>query len=249
QEKLLQGYCQAYYQLANQLYNLDRTNPHAARAVVQCELPNLLRAVHLALQSGRNEEGVDFADSVNRFLRVFGLRRDAEALTEAAGKAGGTVGSQAWYLAQSNLGEQLRQNGQPGAAAQVFANILAGLEETPSYNRCLTLTMLGRCSKAQGQLASAEQLYRQELDELAQLELNEQIRRQIGITHGELADVLCNQKRYNEAKTAYQVALEIMKDLDDMRSVAVVTGQLGTVAYLQDELAAMELDKAGGNLP
>ena len=78
----------------------------------RCELPNLLRAVYAALQSGKTEEGVDFANNVNRFLRLFGMQRDYQELTEAAAKAGGTVGSQAWFLARSNLGEQLWQNGQ-----------------------------------------------------------------------------------------------------------------------------------------
>jgi tetratricopeptide (TPR) repeat protein len=240
QTELLEGYWQAYYQLSGQLYHLDDTNPHAARALARCELPNLLRAVHAALQTGEAEQGVDFAERVNLFLRNFGLRRDAEELTEAANKVGGTVGSQAWFAARSNLGEQLWQNGQPGAAAQVFADILAGLEEMPSYNRCLTLHRLGRCFGVQGQPGQAEQLYRQELAELARLEQSDGVQRQTGLAWTDLADVLCNQKRYNEAKTAYQVALEIDEELGDTRGMAVDNGQLGTLAYVQGELAEAE---------
>ncbi|XCN72570.1 MAG: tetratricopeptide repeat protein [Candidatus Electrothrix aestuarii] len=240
QDKLLQGYWQAYYGLSNELYKMDRTNPHAARALARCELPNLLRAVHVALQAGEAEEGVDFADSVNKFLRNFGLRRDAEELTEEAGKAGGTVGSQAWFLSQSNKGEQLRQNGQPKAAAEVFADILAGLEKTPSYERCLTLGMLGRCHKDQGQPAQAEQLYRQELEELAQLEQDDGVRRQTGSTWTDLADVLVAQGEYSKAKEAYQASLDIKAKIDDVRGTAVVMGQLGTLAKNQGELAEAE---------
>ena len=237
QTELLAGYWQVYYALSNELYKMDRTNLHAARALAHCELPNLLRAVHAALQTVKVEQGVSFAEYVNRFLRFFGLRRDAEELTEAAGKAGDTVGSQAWFVAQSNKGEQLWQNGQPGPAAQVFADILAGLEDAPDYNRCITLYRLGLCFKTQGQPRQAEQLYRQALTEIVQLEQSEQVRRETGITQGYLADVLCEQRRYDEAKAAYQVTLEIMQELDDMRSVAVVTGQLGTLAKEQGELA------------
>ncbi|CAK8711257.1 Tetratricopeptide repeat-containing protein [Candidatus Electronema halotolerans] len=237
QDELLEGYWQAYYQLSNELYRLDRTNPHAARAVARHELPNMLRAVHAALQSGRSEEGVDFANNVNLFLRYFGLRRDAEELTEAAGKAGGVVGSKAWYLSRSNLGEQLLNSGQPKQAEAVFADILKGLGETPSYERCITLHRLGRCYRAQGQPAQAEQLYRQELEELAQLEQSDGVRRLTGFAWTDLADVLCDQRQYDQAKEAYQAGLEIAEELGDTRAVAVSKGQLGTLAYMQDELA------------
>ncbi|MGR0481166.1 MAG: tetratricopeptide repeat protein [Candidatus Electronema sp. V4] len=236
QARLTEGYWQAYYGLSLMLYKLDSTTPHAARAIAQHELPNLLRAVHAALQTGRNEEGVDFADKVNRFLHVFGMRRDYQELTEAAAKAGGAVGSQAWFLSRSNVGEQLWQSGQPASAAQVFADILAGLEETPSYNRCLTLSRLGRCFNSQGQPAEAEQLYRQELAELSCLKQDEQVRRQTSSVWIDLADVLCDQGRYTEAKTAYQAGLEIKREIDDVRGRAVVTGQLGTLAQRQGQL-------------
>uniref|UniRef100_UPI0040561692 tetratricopeptide repeat protein n=1 Tax=Candidatus Electrothrix sp. TaxID=2170559 RepID=UPI0040561692 len=240
QDKLMAGYWQAYYQLSGQLYHLDDKNPHAACALARCELPNLLRAVHAALQTGEVEQSVSFAERVNRFLYFFGLRRDAEELTEAAGKAGGTVGSQAWFLAQSNKGEQLRQNGQPGAAAQVFADILAGLEETPSYNRCITLHRLGRCFESQGQPGQAEQLYRQELEELAQLEQSDGVRRQTGLAWTDLADVLRDQGEYSGAKEAYQAGLEISEELGDKRDIAVSKGQLGTLALKQGELTEAE---------
>ncbi|WPD20951.1 MAG: CHAT domain-containing protein [Candidatus Electrothrix scaldis] len=240
QDTLLQGYWQEYYKLSWELYKLDETNPHAACTSVQYELPNLLRAVHTALQTGRAEEGMDFAATVKWFLRDFGMRRDIEELTEAASKAGGAVGSQAWFLAQSNKGEQLWQNGQPGAAAQVFADILAGLEETPSYNRCITLHMLGRCFKSQGQLGQTEQLYRQELEELARLEQDDGVQRQTSSAWTDMADVLRDQRLYDEARIAYQAALKIDEELGDIRAMAVIIGRLGTLARIQGELAEAE---------
>ncbi|MCI5150514.1 MAG: tetratricopeptide repeat protein, partial [Candidatus Electrothrix sp. MAN1_4] len=197
-------------------------------------------AVHAALQTDRGDEGVDFADSVNRCLFVFGLRRDSEKLTEAAGKAGNAIGSQAWFLSQSNKGEQLRGNGQPAAAAQIFADILTGLEETPNHNRCLTLGRLGRCSQAQGQPTQAEDLYQQALAEIIQLKQSEQVRRQTGAFQTDLADVLADQGKYSQAKAAYQASLDIKAEIDDVRGRAVVTGQLGTLAWRRGELAEAE---------
>uniref|UniRef100_UPI00405717C7 tetratricopeptide repeat protein n=1 Tax=Candidatus Electronema sp. TaxID=2698783 RepID=UPI00405717C7 len=237
QDKLLAGYSQAYHQLSKVLYWDDDTNPPSARALARCELPNLLRAVHAALQSGRNEEGVDFADNVNWFLNWFGLRRDYQTLTEAAAKAGGEIGSQAWFLARINLGEQLCQSGQIGQAEAVFVDILMGLGETPNYERCLTLARLGRCLSMQGQPAQAEQLFQQKLAELACLEQSQGVRGEIASAHTDLADVLRDQGDWSGAEAAYQAGLEIYEQLSDQRNKGVVLGQLGTLALMQSELA------------
>ncbi len=236
QAALTASYGQVYYQLSFMLYELDRTQPHTARAVAQCELPNLLRAVHAMFQTGNDELGVFLANHVNHFLLAFGMQRDYQALAKATAKAGGAVGSQTWYLAQSNLGEQLLQSGQTTAAAQVFEDILAGLGETPSYNRCVILHRLGRCHADQGQLTAAKQLYQQALDGLYCLEQDEDVRLLTGAAQADCADVLREQGRYTEAKAACQAALEIMKELGDKRNMAKVTGQLGTLAYVQGEL-------------
>jgi len=236
QDKLLERHWQAYYQLTNALFWEDQKNPHVARALAQHELPNLLRAVHAALHTDRTEEEQEFAVTVNHFLHDFGMRREQQALVEAADKAGSAVGSQTWFLSRFNVGQQLLNSGQNKQAEAVFADILNGLGETPSYNRCLTLCFLGRCGEMQGQSAQAEQLYRQELAELAQLEQIDWVRRQTGFAQTDLADVLRDQGSYREAKAAYQAGLEIKGEIDDVRGVAVSKGQLGTLAYVQSEL-------------
>ncbi|MCI5126141.1 MAG: CHAT domain-containing protein, partial [Candidatus Electrothrix sp. AR5] len=167
QDKLLEGCWQSYYQLSGQLYRMDRTYPHAACAVARCELPNLLRAVHAALQTDKAEEGVDFAKNVNCFLRAFGMLRDYKELTEMAAKIDGTIDSQAWFVARFNSGEQLFYGGQPAAAEQVFEDIFASLGEIPSYNNCLILGMLGLCCREQGQHTQAERHCQQALKEIA----------------------------------------------------------------------------------
>ncbi|MCI5129571.1 MAG: tetratricopeptide repeat protein, partial [Candidatus Electrothrix sp. AUS3] len=58
-----------------------------------------------------------------------------------------------------------------------------------------------------------------------------------GAAWTDLADVLCDQGEYSKAKEAYQAGLEIIKELGDTRSVAVITGQLGTLAKEQGKLA------------
>ncbi len=234
---LTERYSQFYQQLADAMREQDETNPYAPRAIVLYELPNLLRAVYATLQTGGTETNVEFADHVSWFLRFFGLQREYQNLTEAAIKAGGSMEGSAWFTARFNLGEQRWLVGQSTEAEQIFQDILTELEETPSYNRCLTLGMLARCCKAQGQPVKAEQLYQQELVELAQLKQCQGVREQTGSVQIDLADVLRDQGKWHEAKAAYQAGLEIAEELGHKRNVAVSKGQLSTLAQLQGEMA------------
>ncbi|MCI5132457.1 MAG: tetratricopeptide repeat protein, partial [Candidatus Electrothrix sp. EH2] len=237
QAELTERYKEFYQQIADAMREQDETNPYASRAIILYELPNLFRAVYVTLQAGGTEADVEFTDHVGYFLRIFGLQRDCQNLTEAATKTEGAMGSQAWFTARFNLGVQLWENGQSTAAKQVFQDILTKLDETPSYNRCLTLGMLADCNKVQGQPVKAEQLYQQELVELAQLKQCQGVRGQTGSVQIDLANVLRDQGKWHEAKVAYQAGLEIAEELGHKRNVAVSKGQLSTLARLQGDLA------------
>jgi hypothetical protein len=131
------------------LYDEDPKNPDFARSIVRRELLNLLFAVDHAL-SLQEDWAIDFVDNLNRFLDFFGLNKTRQALTERASQQNSEVGSNDWYLAQTNAGEQLRQAGTTEQAAVIFQQILAFLGKIPSYELCLTLGRLGRCLKSQG---------------------------------------------------------------------------------------------------
>jgi hypothetical protein len=81
---------QVYYGLSRYLYNADRQNPEGARAIVQRELPNLRRGLDLALahaaahpgDAAALEAAVYYANSVNKFLDNFGLRRERARVQE-----------------------------------------------------------------------------------------------------------------------------------------------------------------------
>ncbi|MGB5967229.1 MAG: tetratricopeptide repeat protein, partial [Spirulinaceae cyanobacterium] len=184
---------------------------------------------------------VDFVDKVNYFLDYFGLNRERVELTERVQKLSQDVGSQSWYLAQINLGEQLYNGGRYQEAAQVFAAILQGLGDTPSYNLCITLNRLGRCLESQGQAAQSAARYRQALAVAAELEVTPDVQRQIGNLYADLADVLRDMGQFEEAKENYEKSLAIKKKIGgDKRGEAVVQGQLGTLALVQGNLADAE---------
>ncbi|NMF62314.1 hypothetical protein DP113_22255 [Brasilonema octagenarum UFV-E1] len=239
QTELLARHRQRYYELSGALYFKDNQNPDKIRAIAQRELPNLLYAVHGALDAGE-EWAVDFVNNLNLFLNNFGLNRDRTLLTQRIVQATGEIGSQTWYLSRTNLGELLFNARRYQEAARVFGEILAGLGEQPSYKRCGTLTRLGRCLTGQGQASQAAQLYRQGLAEAQQLEQSDHVKQLMGTLQGDLADALKDMGDYGEARIAYETSLAIVKELRNFRSAAVLNGQLGTLARLQSNLPEAE---------
>ncbi len=237
-EALLVRHRQAYYQLSGYLYQQDRQNPYAARAIVLRELPNLLFAVRNALDAA-DENAVDFVDSVNKFLDNFGLNKDRAELTRRA-EALAEPGSRNWYLAQGNKGEQLLAAGRYGEAQQVFEAILQVLGEEPSYDRCLTLSRLGRCLRLQGQAARAAERYREGLQVAARLEPSDGVKRQTSNLQTDLANGLRDMGDFDGARQAYEASLAIYKEIGDARNEATVQFQLGTLEMLQGNLVEAE---------
>jgi len=96
-------------------------NLHEIRAIVQRELPNLLFAVHGALDA-EEAYAVEFVRNVNRFLNVFGLNRDSKALSQRIEHFDD-------YLARCNKGEQLFSACQYQEAMQIFYEILENFRQ------------------------------------------------------------------------------------------------------------------------
>ncbi|MDT4332190.1 CHAT domain-containing protein [Methylomonas sp. MS20] len=236
-DALTAAHRQQYYGLANDLYDEDKRNPHAVRAIARRELPNLLFAVRGALQAGE-PQAVNFVYSLNLFLHVFGLRREQAELARLAERQAGAAGSDSWYLAQTQRGEQLWAAGQIGEAIAVFEQLLAGLGDTANYRRANTLGWLGRCFNAGGRPDLAADYQQQSLSVLAELPPSDSVQRQTGMCWIDLADALTNLGRYAEARQAYLDGLAIAEELQDLRTQGVTLLQLGTLAIregLHDE--------------
>jgi tetratricopeptide (TPR) repeat protein len=245
QGELLARHRQRYAVLSSYLYREDRQRPNEIRTITQRELPNILHAVRGALDAGE-AWAVGFVDNVNKFLYIFGLNREYAELTKRLERIGGQIGSRTWYLTRSNVGEQLFNSGRYQEATRAFDEILAGLGDQPSYDCCLTLGWLGRCLREQGQSAQAKAFYRQALAVAKQLEASEFVKRQMAALQSDLADVLTDMGKYDEARITYEAALTIAKEQNDSRSIGTLEAQLGTLALRQDNLpeAAQRYRKA-----
>ncbi|MCI5143203.1 MAG: tetratricopeptide repeat protein, partial [Candidatus Electrothrix sp. ATG1] len=236
QSELTVTHWRAYYQLSQKLYVQDSRTPYAARDYARVELANLLRAVSSCLETGQ-EKGLDFTDKVNRFLNAFGMQRERQTLVEAAAKEERDVGSQSWFLSQYNLGEQLLYKGQAGEAEGIFRAMLKNVGKENTYNRCLTLHMLGRCLKFQVQHAEAKKLYLMAIAELSRLEEHHEVEREIALVQTDLGEVLRDEGNYKESKCAYEIALEVCTNQNDYRQQLAVKEHIGTLALVQNDLA------------
>ncbi len=223
----------SYCQLAYYLYKLDTQRPDQARAIARRELPNLLQAVDQALATG-DKDAVGFIGWVNWFLKYFGRTREAAVLTRQATQVGGTAGSHAWYLAHFSHGEQLLETGQATKAAECFEAILRAFGETPSYELVIALGGLGRCYEARGRPDLAEAQFRLGIEVTQALKNDYMLNGESGVLQKNLGDALFNQGRFGEARVAYEDALNLMREVGNLRSVGTIQAAIGNL-FLQEQ--------------
>jgi tetratricopeptide (TPR) repeat protein len=248
--ELEEAYWRRYYAVANYLYQTDTQHPHQARAIALRELPNLRRALYLALDAGAAVEAVDFADSIARFLDAFGRWRERDALLEKISVLQSLISSEkgitkAEFLVLSQRGEALWQAGRAAQAEGVFRELLGRLEagmaytgDEATYHHAVTLVRLGRCLKAQGRPAQAIEWQRQALEEFERIsESSELAKSMVGYVHADLAGNLHDIGQFDEAQNHYEISLKVAKQGDDHRSAGVALGQLGTLALTRGDLA------------
>uniref|UniRef100_UPI00286BC60D CHAT domain-containing protein n=1 Tax=Chamaesiphon sp. OTE_75_metabat_556 TaxID=2964692 RepID=UPI00286BC60D len=235
QEDLRLQHQQHYYGLATALYQTDSQNTVTVRSIAKLELPNLLWAVKWALAS-QSENAVDFVDCVNRFLNLFGLKRDRAFLTERLNQFISAEDSNDWYLVLYNQGEQLLLSGQYSSAAKVFNEILQRIEFQPNSRRVSTLVRLGSCFRSQGQLSDAAQCLQEGLNLLEQLESSKSVKEEQSFLQLELGSLLTDLGEFQQARKSYEDAMAIDEELGHLRSLAVTKTQMGILIMKQGDL-------------
>ena len=254
-----------YYHLSAQLYNDDFRHPDPIRAVAQLELPNLLQAVHGALDAGE-VWGSQFGRNVLHFVEHFGMSREAEALETrmqrpAVVTAAKTPVTLPWHAlgparqaAEARRrdltarGNALLRNGDATAAADIFGMLLAELDAAPSLNRCLAMASLGTCHLDRDQPDRALTVF---IDALAVADALLQDRsrlfpRQFAAIDRQRALLLSNVGlafqalgRSDEAREVFEQSEALARQLGDEGAAAMVMTQMGYLA-----LDCGELDEA-----
>ena len=144
--------------------------------------------------------------------------------------------SQDWYVAEGKRGQQLLDHGQVGQATEVFEAILARLGDAPSYSRAVILGRLGRCSHMSGRPDLSVRHLRDALDVIGRLAPSDGVKGLRGTLRSELGDALRAGGQYGEAKKAYEAALKIAEELNDLRGQGVELGRLGALALTEGKL-------------
>ena len=245
-------YWQNYYGTAGGLYELDIQHPHEARAIAVRELPNLQRALQLAMAAGEVEIVALFADRIASFLDIFGRRRERDAMLAqvkqwareqmAKPLTGEGKLTKAEFLLLRRQGETLLQQGRATEAEQLFLQLLqrleAGTAYDAAYDQAATHMHLGRCQAAQGQPAKAIAWHREALQGFERLsKSNKDAKTMLGRVYTDLADNLAANGQFDEAEQAYEISLKIKEEDGDHRQLGVVFGQMGTLAMLRGDLA------------
>jgi SagB-type dehydrogenase family enzyme len=154
--------------------------------------------------------------------------------------------SQAWYVAEGKRGQQLLDQGQVSQATEVFEAILARLGETPSFGKAVILGRLGRCFHVGGRPDLALRHVRAAIDVIGRLAPSDGTKSLRGTLRSELGDALRAGGQYDEARKAYETALKIAEELNDLRGQGVDLGRLGALALTEGKLEeALTRQQAG----
>src|SRR3990172_8133749 len=160
-----------------------------------------------------------------------GVAPEASAL--AARAQTGSESSPDWYLTQCNRGQQLLDGGEVDQARQVFEEVRVRLGEAPSYGRAVIFGRLGRCFHMAGRPDLAVGHLRQAMAVTETLAPSEGVQGLRGTLHSELGEVLRVTGQFAEARQAYEAALKIAEELNDLRARGVDLGQLGALALAE----------------
>jgi SagB-type dehydrogenase family enzyme len=165
-----------------------------------------------------------------------GAARGPDTPTARARPESGVDSSQAWYIAEGKRGQQLLDQGQVDQATEVFAAILIRLGETPSYGRAVILGRLGRCFHMGGRSDLAVARLREAMGVVGRLTPSDGVKGLRGTLRSELGDALRAGGQYGDARKAYEAALKIGEELNDLRSQGVDLGRLGALALAEGKL-------------
>ena len=250
-ELLTTRYWQRYYALANYLYKTDTQHPHEARAIALRELPNLRRALDLALAAGALDAAVVFAACIAQFLDAFGRWREREGMMTKVESYGLRVASsegltKAEFLLATRRGEALLQQGRAREAEAVFRELLGQLEAGAAYDaehdRGLAFRNIGLAVAAQGKPGEAIGWHERaasvfaEISKSENLKISESAKKMLAVVQTDVANNLAEVGQFDRAEKQYQIAVQTAQQSGNQRQVGVALAQVGNLALMRGAL-------------
>jgi SagB-type dehydrogenase family enzyme len=137
------------------------------------------------------------------------------------------------YLADATRGQQLLERGQIGPAAEIFRAVLDRFGDTPSYERAAVLERLGICRHIGGHPGPAAAHLREAMAITETLAPSNGVKALRGALHSGLGDVLRATGELDDARRAYESAVEIAKELQDLRAQGLDLTHLGALGLVE----------------
>ncbi len=262
---LYDRYKQHYHGLATYFYYEDVSAPSQVRPWVRRELPNLRRTLELLSESDDLEDALEMTEYIVHFLTVLGLWKErddirrivAEAAAVTGVKKGGTMNRSSWFR-ETGLGEDEWRKGNYRAAYERFTTLLARIEAQPSgtpvgresMEHCITLGWIAICLRDSGQLATAKEWLREALviiDRLLKQQPNNYyFKLQLAALLSNLGTLLGEEGKYAQARQVCETAMELFKQLGNLRNQAAQLAEISELAFKQRNYteAQFHLDRA-----
>lgn len=213
--------------------------PEPVRYVVLLELPNLLQAVHDALDA-RDPKAVQSAANVARLLEQLGLGKETQRLASRL---------QVWltetdqldrWTAQKTWGEYLLQQGQEGKATKVFQTMLTDLVAPSGKEKAFVMLYVARCFRADGRYDLAAQHARQALAIIDETEQGNNESHERCLCLMELADALMSRGDYSGARQAYEEGRKIATKQSSQGTLRIIVTNLATLNLEEGDLEKAE---------
>ncbi|NEZ64604.1 CHAT domain-containing protein [Leptolyngbyaceae cyanobacterium CCMR0082] len=234
-EYLMKEYRDEYYKLSKELYELYHTDPPLAFEIARYELPNLVSSARSALLTD-DENAIDFVDNINRFLIQFGLKRQFAALNSSNFSDSKDCPDKTWFILQYKQSEQFLSSGDFISSKHASWKILGKLPTTPSYNRCRTLELLGRCETETGNVEKAKEHYYEAISVGKLLEPSNLVKQLLGVVYGHLAKLLQDINDFDNAENAYQESMRLSREANNKEGEFVVGMNSGLMDIFRGNL-------------
>lgn len=249
--ELQERFADQYYDLAQHMYHDDGREPEPVRALVRQELPNLLRALDLLLETEDLHKSLYLGEFIAHFLTIFGLVRERDELRKrltnalaATDDADMSNLQEEEYVYERGLIDDETGKGDTRSAAQRCLKLLKRMESLPegaplgrgSFEYCQILSKLADCLKYE-RPTTADRILREALGMID--ELIKRYPENPGPIHerasllSTLGNVLINQGQYPLARKALEEALWILQAQERSLGYAKVLGQLGWAALME----------------
>jgi tetratricopeptide (TPR) repeat protein len=239
---LTAGWLEAMSAYLRYLDQQQSQNTEMAATLTLLELPNLFALLDRSQAAADPETTIDRATSLYSLLKRMGKPRLLERVARVREAAAAVLGEGLSHARFAASVSRIEQQLADGRLREALAGALQLLQQAQAageaayaeaeYNLATSFVLLGRVLKTGGEAQQALPLLQEagrRFEAFANKRPGMGAERMASVCFTEQADCLTNLGRYDAAAAAYEEAIRRAEQREDLRSVAVNKGQLGSV--------------------